>query len=180
MRTAIPTRHPTRPVVFRSKLESAWAITFDTLGMPWEYEREGRWFGETFYLPDFWLPQAGQFVEVKPAFTRPDLTKVDALCAHVEAWRHRPTDSADVCLVAARPDGWFHGWPRMRRHAVTATDLGLDLALYRCRRCRGVWFAERLVEDRCRCCGYDPTWPDRHRQLYDGVIIPWPLHRKAA
>lgn len=168
-------------IQFRSKLEADWARVFDALQMPWQYEREGRWLGDVYYLPDFWLPDAGQFVEVKGVLGADDLLKVDALCTHTPQWPHHPTDSADVCLVAARPDGWFHGWPRMSVHPVKATDLGLDLALYRCRQCRGTWFAERLVDDRCRCCGHDPAWPERHTLLHDGVVTPWPLHpRKAA
>lgn len=166
---------------FRSKLESDWARAFDALGMPWQYEREGLWLGDLYYLPDFWLPDAGQFVEVKARFAADDLLKVDGLCAHVAPWTHAPADSADVCLVGALPDGWFQGWPRMTVHPVKATDLGLDVAVYRCRQCRGAWFAERLTDDRCRCCGVEPEWPDRHVPLHDGYLSPWPLHpRKAA
>jgi hypothetical protein len=42
-RRSIPTRH--KGIRFRSKLEADWAITFDALGIIWQYEREGRYYG---------------------------------------------------------------------------------------------------------------------------------------
>jgi hypothetical protein len=51
---------------FRSRLEARWAVFFDALGIPWEYEKEGFDLGNGVrYLPDFWLPEARFFVEVK-------------------------------------------------------------------------------------------------------------------
>lgn len=52
---------------FRSRLEARWAVFFDTLGIPWTYEPEGYLVGpdSTPYLPDFWLPGEGLWVEVK-------------------------------------------------------------------------------------------------------------------
>jgi hypothetical protein len=48
-----------RGVLFRSKLEARWAVFFDTLGIPWEYEPRlyelpGRW-----YRPDFLISVKG-------------------------------------------------------------------------------------------------------------------------
>lgn len=51
---------------FRSRLEARWAVYFDTLGIKWEYEREGFNLGEYNYLPDFWFPDLEMFAEVKP------------------------------------------------------------------------------------------------------------------
>lgn len=63
---------------FRSRLEARWAVFFDRLGIPWEYEIEGfdlsgvpqqqmPLLGKAnWYLPDFWLPTQGSWVEVKP------------------------------------------------------------------------------------------------------------------
>jgi hypothetical protein len=53
---------------FRSRLEARWAVFFDTLGLEWEYEKEGY---ETIlgrYLPDFYFPKLDCFAEVKPGF----------------------------------------------------------------------------------------------------------------
>lgn len=52
---------------FRSRLEARWAIFFDALGIKWEYEPEGYDLGDAgYYLPDFFLPACGAYVEVKP------------------------------------------------------------------------------------------------------------------
>jgi len=51
---------------FRSRTEARWAVCFDTLGILWEYEREGFVASDgTCYLPDFWLPEQGIWIEVK-------------------------------------------------------------------------------------------------------------------
>lgn len=55
---------------FRSRLEARWAVFFDALGLPWQYEPEGFHDGKTRYLPDFFVGEADDwrsvFVEVKP------------------------------------------------------------------------------------------------------------------
>lgn len=62
---------------FRSRLEARWAVFFDHLGIPWEYEQQGfelawrlsAWGDDDMpsirYLPDFWLPGLGVWAEVK-------------------------------------------------------------------------------------------------------------------
>jgi hypothetical protein len=53
---------------FRSRIEARWAVFFDTLGVRWEYEKEGYELANgARYLPDFWLPDLECFVEVKGA-----------------------------------------------------------------------------------------------------------------
>ena len=57
---------------FRSRLEARWAVFFDSLGINYEYEKEGYDLGfnditnETvYYLPDFYLPEYNYWVEIK-------------------------------------------------------------------------------------------------------------------
>lgn len=55
---------------FRSRLEARWAVFFDTLKIPYQYEPEGfRWanmeHGTMSWLPDFHLPRSHTWVEVK-------------------------------------------------------------------------------------------------------------------
>ncbi len=53
---------------FRSRLEARWAVFFDAMKIEWQYEPEGfilSPFGE-WYLPDFYLPDLGYWIEVKP------------------------------------------------------------------------------------------------------------------
>ena len=52
---------------FRSRLEARWAVFFDTLGIRYEYEKEGyELTPNLWYLPDFWLPDYNYWVEIKP------------------------------------------------------------------------------------------------------------------
>jgi hypothetical protein len=61
---------------FRSRLEARWAVFFDALGVPYEYEKEGFDLGKTgWYLPDFWLPGLGYWVEIKGVYPS-DVEKV--------------------------------------------------------------------------------------------------------
>lgn len=50
---------------FRSRLEARWAVFFDTLSIPYEYEKEGYELDGVRYLPDFWLPEQKYFIEIK-------------------------------------------------------------------------------------------------------------------
>lgn len=52
--------------VFRSRLEARFAVLFDAMGIRWEYEPEGFELPHGLYVPDFWLPDPGAWVEVKP------------------------------------------------------------------------------------------------------------------
>lgn len=81
---AIPTSY--RGTNFRSRIEARWAVFFDLVEWPWEYEPidlEG-------YIPDFILTfDRPLLVEVKSALTLPELyahtPKVDASGWHGEA-----------------------------------------------------------------------------------------------
>lgn len=48
-----PIRTKYKGYSFRSRLESRWAVYFDLLGIPWQYEPEGFRMGSVCYLPDF-------------------------------------------------------------------------------------------------------------------------------
>ena len=51
---------------FRSLLETRWAVFFNTLEVPWEYESEGLDLDGKWYLPDFYLRDIDTYVEIKP------------------------------------------------------------------------------------------------------------------
>jgi hypothetical protein len=64
MMRAIPVTY--RGTKFRSRLEASWAAHFDTRHMPRRYEPEAFTLNDgTNYLPDFYLPTARAWAEVK-------------------------------------------------------------------------------------------------------------------
>lgn len=76
---AIETRY--KGYRFRSRLEARWAVFFDALGVQWDYEIEGFELGIAGrYLPDFYLPQIGTYVEIKPetGLSTEDRIKIEA------------------------------------------------------------------------------------------------------
>lgn len=50
---------------FRSRLEARWAVFFDMLGLPWEYETEGFELKSGRYLPDFKVEYPGSHKDDK-------------------------------------------------------------------------------------------------------------------
>lgn len=81
---------------FRSRLEARWAVLLDSLGVVWEYEREGYVLPDgTQYLPDFWLPREGIYLEIKgKEVTRAEQKKA----AHLARGRQ-----ADVVIANGMP-----------------------------------------------------------------------------
>jgi hypothetical protein len=55
---------------FRSRTEARWAVAFDHLGIRWEYEPDGYRLPSGSYLTDFWLPDLGEWIEIKPTVHR--------------------------------------------------------------------------------------------------------------
>lgn len=68
---------------FRSRLEARWAVFFDHLDTPWEYEPQGLDLPSGRYLPDFWLPDMGIWAEVKGVFTHQDFIKLMDAVPHL-------------------------------------------------------------------------------------------------
>lgn len=61
---------------FRSRLEARWAVFFDTIGTDWQYEPESYDTPYGWYIPDFYLPVHGAWVEVKGgSFSQKDQNK---------------------------------------------------------------------------------------------------------
>lgn len=158
-RRSIPTRY--NGTLFRSKLEADWARVFDALGVTWEYEREGVYFGDQFYLPDFWLPRSRQYVEVKGIFEPDDCRKIQALLSHVTRRPHTGEWCPDLPIVAAVSGGDLYAWER-RADALALTFFDFlrrhskRVVLMQCLACRGWWFADESASWVCQCCGaYD-------------------------
>lgn len=54
-----------RGIKYRSRTEARWAVFMDELRIAYSYEPEGFDLGGDWYLPDFWLPSPGVWLEVK-------------------------------------------------------------------------------------------------------------------
>lgn len=54
-------------IKYRSRLEARWAVFFKAVKLDFEYEREAYYLPQGGgYLPDFWLPALGAYIEIKP------------------------------------------------------------------------------------------------------------------
>ena len=62
---AIPTEY--QYTLFRSRMEARWAVFFDRLNIRFEYEWQPYKTSCGAYLPDFYIPLLGAFIELKPA-----------------------------------------------------------------------------------------------------------------
>ena len=60
---------------FRSRLEARFAVLLHACGLSYQYEREGFELPLRRYLPDFWLPTLGIWLEVK-GWTHPRWSKI--------------------------------------------------------------------------------------------------------
>lgn len=54
-----------RGITYRSRTEARWAVFLDELRVAYNYEPEGMDLEGEWYLPDFWLPGPGVWLEVK-------------------------------------------------------------------------------------------------------------------
>lgn len=158
---SIPTEYNGR--TYRSKLEADYARTFDTLGIEYEYEKVGHYFGDVFYLPDFWLPRSRQYVEVKGVFQPDDCRKIRALLAAAKPRKHTEDWVPDIPIIACIPNGVFYGWERTAKPVEDwyefLTKSSRELDLFACRECRGWWFGVGSEGFKCQCCG---AWDGDH------------------
>lgn len=66
---------------FRSRLEARWAVFFDALGIKYQYEPEGFDADGVKYLPDFYLPDADRWIEIKgKKLSVDEIRKCEAFC----------------------------------------------------------------------------------------------------
>jgi hypothetical protein len=100
-------------ITFRSRLEARWAMFMSHLGVPYLYEHEGYELDSGRYLPDFWLPEIGAFLEIKP---RQPSTQEQISCLELADMTKRR-----VVLFFGAPGHWLGG-------GYAASDSGI---LYR-------------------------------------------------
>jgi hypothetical protein len=159
---AIPTTYA--GVEFRSRLEASVAAHFDKIGLRWDYEPEGFELSDgTRYLPDFYLPQARAWLEVKGAHNeRTD--KLEKFAA--ELWAASgATDTYDACapmiLLVNDPTHYLdHNGDRVGElylgvHGLTPGG-GYSAGFAKCDRC-GAVTAIAFFQPKCRNCGMAQT-----------------------
>lgn len=100
---AIPTRYAGHR--FRSRLEARWAVFFDAAGIPWDYEPEGYRLGDRhFYLPDFFLPDCGTWVEVKGAESKLDRALVELAATRLPKIKGSGEQGPRLLLLGTHPE----------------------------------------------------------------------------
>jgi hypothetical protein len=172
---AIPTSY--NGTKFRSRLEADWAANLDSCPLPWEYEPEGYQLSDgAYYSPDFYLPSAKAWLEVKGAHMQ-RVSKVEQFAADLwaESGAERASEAnAPMVLLGTEPlpDG---NW---NLHAIRPTGYQGTVALgavglYECPRdATAMLVAER--QHSCRGCGY--RFADigmNLGQLVNGLRIPF-------
>ncbi len=100
---------------FRSRREARWAIFLDAAGIRWKYEPRvitvsGRMRGIVYrWLPDFWLPQYGQFCEVKGFLYHDGFARLMGIARGADR---------DIVVLGHANDPWTPRWPmQLHRHA---------------------------------------------------------------
>lgn len=102
---------------FRSRLEARWAVFFDALGIEYQYEVEGFEFEGQRYLPDFWLPTAKMWIEIKPKGERLSIEYMRKLGSFAEEIKQplmvlqgEPyRDEFDIMAFPPSVVRWFNG-----------------------------------------------------------------------
>lgn len=155
---AIPTTY--KGVEFRSKLERNVAACFDACGVEWAYEQEGYSLDDVWYLPDFWLPKAKQFVEVKGQADDPSLDKCIKLAHLVRGDLDDEEEYAQPAAVVVLSA------PFVRLHIGVANEVfgfgfngveQVDSLLVRCPKCDARFFMTTEQSWQCSACG---KWSD--------------------
>lgn len=178
---ALPTCHA--GVTFRSALEAGWARTLDSLDIQWRYEPKTVTLPSgARYIPDFWLPEHGIWLEVKgtgvPRVEKAIEFGVTVACRCGGSctcdWpggemviighppkRYDPHHEGTPAQVSARR-AWRHGG-----HPVWSTTSGYRPWITRCPHCnRGGWSNTPY----CRVCSLRPcSWKPGLAAYFSGA-----------
>ncbi|MDP9612882.1 hypothetical protein [Streptomyces demainii] len=167
---AIPTRYG--DTTFRSRLEADWAATLDNNHIRWAYEPETITLDSgTLYVPDFWLPELGTWIEVKgPGIPRTEKTKE---LAHTRTCRcetactcrwpggefvliGRPSLASDRTETGHRPRSGYANWE---------TPFGPSTYFVTCPACTRAQWTTLKRPWRCRACHASLEREQVHRSV---------------
>lgn len=177
----LPTSY--RGWTFRSRLEARWAMLFDLLRLRWAYEPEGfdlRRRGAGLYVPDFWLPDLGCWVEVKPTCPS-EVVWTKALALHVET--RQPVFvvyTLDDGMAVGRLYTAYFSRPRACAAMFVQCRAGhADIGLYGIYDRAGGW-VYRPMNRRCVECGRWVGQPRHHVQTVQQARFEYPSVRPVA
>lgn len=112
---------------FRSRQEARSAVFFDMLGISYRYEFEGFNLNGTRYLPDFWLPDHGWWIEIKGKLPNHDeISKGSLLAQHAKkpvmiTWANFDLRTCwDSIAFWTDENGIFHSQEHYTWHACQA------------------------------------------------------------
>lgn len=133
---------------FRSRTEARWAVFFDTIGIKYIYEPEGYVFEDgTHYLPDFYLPNAKMFFEVKGIEPSPeDMRKINKLATYSK--KHVAIGYSDMSFQATS------FWGDANENIIAEFDTKGESWLIQCHSCGEYQFIGSCGIWSCRGCGY--------------------------
>lgn len=133
---------------FRSRSEARWAVFFDTLGIKYIYEPEGYVFDDgTHYLPDFYLPNAKMFFEVKGLeLTKEDESKINKLITY--SGKNVAVGYSDMSFQATSI------YEDQKGNPICDMDPKGDSWLIQCYSCNEYQFIGSIGSWACRGCGY--------------------------
>jgi hypothetical protein len=143
--TPVPRWYGLHGTAFRSSLEADWACTLDHLGIKWEYEPQRlRLPSGAGYIPDFWLPEIGTWIEVKG-----DIVPGEEKARELAAQRACGCEGSCSC---AWPGGEIVLLGRDGRARTWEDALGMNALLGECASC-GAWsWLRPRVSLACRKC----------------------------
>ena len=154
---AVPTEYG--GTTFRSRLEADWAMTLDGAQIKWQYEPEAITLPSgTVYIPDFWLPEIGVWLEVKG----PNVPRIEKATELARARTCRcelkctcSWPGGELVIVGRQSfpsDGLEPGRRPRAGYAAWETPAGLSAYYMACSSChRAQWITMRRPW-RCRAC----------------------------
>ena len=131
-------------ICFRSKLEASWAKYLDSIGVKWIYEPQGYELSSgAWYLPDFYLPEADAYLEVKGQLDDESFQKGSCFALDIGKPVHfaLPMGAMAVCYEDEGMYNWFGN-----------EDMS-DYLIGRCHQCGRVMLIPRWATYDCPFCG---------------------------
>lgn len=167
--TAVPTTYD--GIEFRSRLESEWAKTLDLNGIFWTYEPvEITLPSGTTYIPDFWLPDLGTWIEVKgPGIPRVEKAYelAQERACHCPANCTCPRSGGELVLIGREP--LRDTGARRTRHGYANWETAHGASAYftACASCNARQWVRISRSLPCRACGF--LMDRRHSELRRAV-----------